>query len=338
MFIMTQNAAIFILTQNTDVRRTYLKTTLYFLFKHFNAQFKYPVIILHEGDYDHTAQREILMGIRESCRSLVSFVALDSQDFDIPDHVDRDKMDACIATKAVPYWRTARYRLMCRWWMVHMLKYAKGYDYIMRIDDDSIIEEPVEHDLFEWMAANDLVYSSAMVHVDCGICNMGMKEFFDERFPDKKDTIQKMFQPSEIPLTAPHFHPFRKLLSVMHGDSIPLREKLQTWMPIIYYNNFFITKTAFWMQDDVQQTIDAVDRHGGIYYYRWGDAPMQTIIMHLFAKPEQIKRAMFRYSKRLQREAFLDDIGMYHSYMPPTYDLTSCVVTDCPPTPNRAVS
>ena len=45
-------SAILILTQNTIERKIYLKTSLYFLFRNFNARFKYPVIILHEGDYD----------------------------------------------------------------------------------------------------------------------------------------------------------------------------------------------------------------------------------------------------------------------------------------------
>jgi len=48
-------AAIYILTQNKLERKIYLKTCLYFLFKNFNAKFKYPVIILHEGDYDNNA-------------------------------------------------------------------------------------------------------------------------------------------------------------------------------------------------------------------------------------------------------------------------------------------
>ena len=52
-------SAILILTQNTIERKIYLKTSLYFLFRNFNARFKYPVIILHEGDYDNNSMNEI---------------------------------------------------------------------------------------------------------------------------------------------------------------------------------------------------------------------------------------------------------------------------------------
>ena len=84
---MSINAAIFILTQNTVERKVYLKTTLYFLFKNFNSLYKYPVIILHEGDYDNKSQEEIIKGVREECRSLVSFKELDKGDFNIPEHI-----------------------------------------------------------------------------------------------------------------------------------------------------------------------------------------------------------------------------------------------------------
>jgi hypothetical protein len=215
---------------------------------------------------------------------------------------------------------------MCRWWMVHMHKYAKGYDYVMRVDDDSIIEEDVDRDLFAWMADHDIIYSSNLVHVDCGICCYGMKEFFEAQYPEKKQFVSDMFTPNEIPMRSVQFHPFRTLLSITHGDNPPqINETMKIWMPTIYYNNFFITKTDFWLREDVQKTIHAIDQNGGIFYYRWGDAPLQSIIVMLHAKPEEIKRAVFKYSKRLQRESFKDDNGEFHAYMPDSYDKSSCL-------------
>ena len=324
-----QNAAIFILTQNTEVRRTYLKTCLYFLFKYFNEQFQYPVCILHEGDYDARSQREIIMSVRATCRHLVSFVSLDADDFVLPSHIDEDKMNACIDTKAVPYWRNAKYRMMCRWWLVHFPKYAKGYEYVMRLDDDAFIEEHIESDLFAWMKGGNYVYASNMVHVDCGICCYGMSTFFKQQYPDKHDTLGKLFLKQTVPSRSVQFHPFRLLLSITHAGSPPdVPEQMELEMPIMYYNNFFITKMEFWERPDVRRAIDEVDKTGNIFYYRWGDAPLQSIIAMLHAEPNQITRAVFRYSKRLQREAFVDDKNESHSFMPMTYKQTSCTVRD----------
>ena len=321
---MKQNAAIFYLTQNTDVRKTYLKTSLYFLFKNFNAEHKYPVIILHEGDFDHDSQDEILTSIRLSCRNCVTFRALDKEDFTIPSHIDKTKMENCINLKPVPYWRNNTYRMMCRWWLIHFPKYIKGYDYVMRLDDDSIIEEPIP-DLFSWMNDNKLIYASNLLHTDCGICNYGMKDFFKKICPTKKEAIDKLFIKQDVPSKSFQLFKFRSLLSITQKPDFELEETITLEQPIIYYNNFFITKTSFWERDDVKAAIDKIDKNGSIFYFRWGDAPLQTLLVKLYAKEDEIKQCKFQYSKRLQRESFKDDDGLYQSYMPLLYSETSCM-------------
>lgn len=319
-------AAIFILTQNNDVRKTHLKNCLYFLFRNFNATFRYPVIIFHEGDFDTKAQREIITGVRATCRSLVSFQQLDPSDFVVPDHVDADKMRRCIDLKVVPYWRTDKYRLMCRWWSINCWKYAKAYDYIMRLDDDSIIEEPITTDLFAWAAQNNIVYSSNIMSMDCGLCNHGFKELLEKMFPNEKHLkiISQLFVAQDMPMRSVQLHPFRSLLSITDPD-IQIEETMRTWGMLYYFNNYFITRVAFWERPDVRAALDEIDRSGLMYYKRLGDAPIHTAIVSLFAEPSQIKRTVFKYSKRLQREAFIGDDGECHAYFPDTYEKSGCI-------------
>ena len=319
------NAAIFILTQNNDVRRTCLKSTLYFLFKNFNAQHRYPVVIFHEGDYDDKAQREILVGVRATCRDLVRFHTLDAADFQVPAHVDADKMARCVALKVVPYWRTVKYRLMCRWWVKHVWKYAAGYEYIMRLDDDSFIEEPISRDLFRIAAESDFVYASNMVSVDCGICNHGFKELLETMYPVKKDFIATMFTPQQLPLRGHTMVAFRAILSITERPLPVLGDAMTVYGMTYYYNNYFIAKTAFWLSDDVQAALTAIDESGLIYYKRLGDAPIHTAVALLHARPEQVQRTVFKYSKYMQRGAFIDDGGEPHAYMPDTYDKSGCI-------------
>lgn len=325
------NAAILYLTQNTDVRKTHLKTSLYFLFKNFNANYRYPVIILHEGDFDMKAQQEIITSIRSSCRSLITFVELDKGDFEVPDFIDKEKVQNIIDLKPVPYWRNMKYRLMCRWWLVHMPKYAKGYDYIMRMDDDSIVEEPIKKDLFEWMDSKKLVYASNLIHIDCGMCCYGMQDFFKSMFPQRSEFVERLFVGGEA--NTQHIHDFRSVISIastVHGnDKMPqLGEKIKLPMPIMYYNNFHITRPSFWLREDVKRAIDAIDRNGSIFYYRWGDAPLQSILVALFTNENEISRCQFMYSKRMQREAFLGDDNLWYQFMPDTYDKTSCITQE----------
>lgn len=318
------NAAIFILTQNTVERKVYLKTCLYFLFRNFNKKYNYPVIILHEGDYDSKSQEEITQSVRENHRHLVKFKEIEKDDFKVPKHLDEAKIKSLVALQPVPYWRNLKYRLMCNFWVQHFWKYTEGYDYVMRLDDDSIIEEPISNDLFATFAAKDLVYLSNIVHIDCGLCNYGMKDLFERIFPQSKDKLNEgLFVQAKLTPGSTYFDRFKTLCSIIDGKECALKEFI-TEMPLMYYNNFFVTSTKFWKQENVKQAIDKINQHGGIFYYRYGDAPIHTVLVTLL-EPNKISRAQFKYSKRLQREVFKDDDGDFHSYMPKSYDKSSCI-------------
>lgn len=315
--------AIFILTQNTIERKIYLKTSLYFLFKNFNAKYKYPIIILHEGDYDSKSQDEIMKSIRDEGRSLVQFKKLDTDDFNIPTHIDVEKMQNSIDLQPVPYWRNAKYRSMCYFWIKNFMKYIKDYEYIMRLDDDSIIEEPINMDLFDLAKSRDINYLSNIIHIDCSMCNYGMKQFFTKAFPDKQDKIKEVFVDHKLDNSSPYFQNFKNLYKVVHGEEYQ-KQEIELSMPIMYYNNFCVTKTSFWSTPKVQEVIDQIDKDGSIFYCRWGDAPLQTIIATL-SDHTKVSKVDFKYSKRLQRECFIDDKGGMHSFMPKTYDNNSCI-------------
>jgi len=318
-------AAIFILTQNTIERKVYLKTSLYFLFKNFNSKYKYPVIILHEGDYNEEAKNEIIMGIRCDYRYLVQFKQIDNEDFCIPSHINIDKMNSIIDLQVVPYWRNQKYRSMCYFWLKNFYKYTKDFDYVMRIDDDSIIEEQIKYDLFELMRDKDYIYLSNIIHLDCSLCNYGMKEFFLKHYENKKDKINELFMDHKLSNDNGYFENFKKLYKKINNDEEYNGDSVELSMPFMYYNNFNIINVDIWNTPEIQDIVNKIDEQGYIFYCRWGDAPLQTIILSLYDS-DRITKVNFKYSKRLQREAFKDDKGTLHSFMPNDYDNNSCVV------------
>ena len=95
-------------------------------------------------------------------------------------------------------------------------------------------------------------------------------------------------------------------------------------MPVMYYNNFSITKPIIWNSPEIKNIINEIDKIGYIFYYRWGDAPLQTIIMKIYNN-KKLGKFSFKYSKRLQREAFEDDNKNIHSFMPSSYNNNSCI-------------
>lgn len=93
----------------------------------------------------------------------------------------------------------------------------------------------------------------------------------------------------------------------------------------MYYNNFNVIDVDIWNKPEIQDIVNKIDEQGYIFYCRWGDAPLQTIILSLYDS-NRITKVNFKYSKRLQRESCKDGVGNLLSYMPSNYEHNSCVI------------
>lgn len=61
------------------------------------------------------------------------------------------------------------------------------------------------------------------------------------------------------------------------------------------YNNFEIVRLEWFLQPSVQDFTAAVCASGGIYDYRWGDAPLRYLTLALFSEPKQVLNRMRDY-------------------------------------------
>ena len=311
-------AAFVILTRATPERLVYLKSALYFLFLRFNAAHGYPVRILHEGDFTPALQTEVRAGLRGTGGDLLSFVRLDAGDFEVPGWIDRGRLERNIAAQPVPYWRDLRYRLMCRFWLVHARKYVRDLEYYCRLDDDAWLEENVAVDLFAAVKTAGAVMAGAVVHIDCPVCTFGMRALFRSLGLAKDADDARLFV--RAPLALEH------LRGIDASPSYDATGQSVAYMPIMLYNNFSFNRVDFWERPEVAAAIKAVDATGNVFYYRWGDAPVATLIVQTLAPATGLQIVRARYSKRLQREAFVDASGGLHRYMPADYASDSSVV------------
>ena len=58
--------------------------------------------------------------------------------------------------------------------------------------------------------------------------------------------------------------------------------------PLKVWSNFEIADMDFWRGPAYSAFFEHLERMGGFYYERWGDAPVHSIAAALFAKKEQI--------------------------------------------------
>lgn len=125
-----------------------------------------------------------------------------------------------------------------------------GYDYYMRLDDDSYLLSPFDENPFEKMKREDKVYGYCLKIKEAPHVIQGLFEFIEQNATFDRD----------------------------YGFYPPY------W---IYYNNFEIVDVKRYREKtlDINQKLH---NSGGIYFWRWGDAPIRTILLSIYFEPEQI--------------------------------------------------
>lgn len=149
------------------------------------------------------------------------------------------------------------YRHMCRFHAkgIYDQPIIEGFEYAWRLDDDSKIRKPVFSDLFIIMQKNRYKYGYVRSVYDRPPCIRGLWE-----------TCQLYITNFSINTTF-----FREVRS-----------------GYCFSNNFEISQISFWLSDNYRKYIDYIDKTSGIYYNRWGDAPIKTIAVSMFVPKSQV--------------------------------------------------
>ena len=171
-------------------------------------------------------------------------------EFDIPSHVNASAVKFDIRCLS-----HIGYRHMCRFHAKNVYEQAilAGLDYVWRLDDDSLLPAIINYDLFVFMQLHHFQYGYVKIHFDSYECTKGLWEVVRNYVKVKH-------------LKSPYFDRWTE--------------------PKIFYNNFEISALSLWTSKWYQDYINFIDLLGGIYYYRWGDAPIKSIAVTLFLPEE----------------------------------------------------
>jgi hypothetical protein len=155
------------------------------------------------------------------------------------------------------------YHHMCRFWnreIFHVPHIKQVYEYILRLDTDSLILTPWTSDPFAAMKAKQAVYGYKCISPDFPEYAVGMVNFTK--------------QYAESNNLEPAFRGFRAYLSNAKETLVP--------MP---YTNLEILHVPFFNSPPVARFLNASDTGPvwGVYRHRWGDAPLRAMVLGLFA-------------------------------------------------------
>lgn len=150
-------------------------------------------------------------------------------------------------------WRVG-YRLMCRFNFYHIWKYTKAFKYVMRLDEDCVLlsskEDPIE-----------------------ALSNL------------QGDFAAPLFTEETHELTNQSLSAFVQEFADVHGSLIA-----KPYNQIFPYTNCYVTRTAFWREQEVQNFLDAVRKNRDSICLRWGDLPVLGAALNMFAAPDKVHR------------------------------------------------
>lgn len=298
--------AIFILS---NIKRTVqLKTCLYFLFKHYNAVYKHPVIIL--GTFTKQQQNDIMDGIREECKNLISFQEIS---LITPKNIDTDKLNTCIEQCPTTEWgnleeRNEEYFWMTDFWNVH----AKDYDYVMRLGDDVYIEEPIKNDFFNIIdnRANNMLF--CMLENVCAIQSFGMRDFFAANFPKNEKLDQCVVQTKVA--DAVTVNRIKSLFKCVYNKDYP-KDDIELHQPVVCSSNFMVLRTSYFTNNDkIIPSINKIKELGYIHYLKWKTSAIYSLLA-MIHNNDKISRCTFNMSFEKVRTGKL---------VPSKYSQTGC--------------
>jgi alpha 1,2-mannosyltransferase len=245
-------AVIVYMARSTERDIRNLKRSLGLLDRNFNDRFHYPVIVFHE-DFTEELKGEL----RASTRSPITFELLE---FALPEFLDPAEVpDKVLGRFGVGY------RHMCRFFGGMMYRHPAmlGFDWYWRLDTDSFLLGKIGYDVFEYMAKRDLWYGYMVM------------------LEETPSVVEGLWDATRAYIAERNLRPAR-MNHLLNAN--------KEWNYLYYYNNFEICSLSFGRSAAYTDYFDYLDRLGGIYKYRWGDAPIRTLAVALLVPEEKTHR------------------------------------------------
>jgi hypothetical protein len=152
------------------------------------------------------------------------------------------------------------YRHMCRFFageIFHNL-FLSQYRYICRLDTDSYILEPISYNIFDRLQQNNAIY---------GYINIQH---------DHPGVIKNLWEESA------------KYFKALGKDHIFKNENILQHKNRMFYTNFEVYDMEWFRGEEYQNYFRYIDKLGGIYTNRWGDAPIRYIALKSLVEEDKL--------------------------------------------------
>lgn len=268
------NATFVTLARNSDVWE--IARSIRQVEDRFNHAYNYDWVFLNDQPFDDTFKK-----VTSALTSgKTKYGEIPKEHWSFPDFIDQDKAAetrAEMARKKIIYGDSVSYRHMCRYESGFFFRHPLmlDYEWYWRVEPSIELFCDIAYDPFKFMAENGKKYSFVL----------SLYEYV-ETIPTLWDSTKKWMQNFPQHIAKDNSMGF---LSDDGGD---------TYNHCHFWSNFEVGNLNWLRSDAYLSYFDALDRDGGFFYERWGDAPVHSIAAGLMLNKDELH--------------FFNDIAYYH--------------------------
>ncbi|EIW59990.1 glycosyltransferase family 15 protein [Trametes versicolor FP-101664 SS1] len=269
------NATFVFLARNSDLSG--VAVSMKQVEDRFNKEFQYPYVFLNEEPFSE----EFKDRVQTLTDSKIEFGLIPKEEWVQPEWIDEARATAArkdMMEKNVIYGGSVPYRNMCRFnsGFFYRHELLAKYKYYWRVEPDVNFFCDIHYDPLLFMQDEKKVYGFTVSLYE-----------YPATIPTLWDAVKEFTEANP------------ELLPKDNAQRFVSDDGGQTYNNCHFWSNFEIGDLDFWRGEAYTKFFDFLDKKGGFYYERWGDAPVHSIGAALFAKKDQIH--------------FFNDIGYRHN-------------------------
>ncbi|KAH3900232.1 probable Alpha-1,2 mannosyltransferase KTR1 [Saccharomycodes ludwigii] len=242
----------------------------------FNYKFQYNWIFLNDDEFTDEFKR-----LTTAVVSGETFYGkVPKEQWSVPDWIDKEKAAKGrteMREKGVLYGDSVPYRFMCRYESGLFFKHPllDDYEYYWRVEPDVEFFCDIDYDVFKFMKDNNKMYG------------------FTISLHEYEETVKTLWNTTKSFLEEhPQYLHENNMMDFISDDEGFSYNMCHFW------SNFEVASLDFWRGPAYTDYFNYLDKAGGFFYERWGDAPVHSIAAALFLDRNQIHH--------------FDDISYYH--------------------------
>ncbi|KAL5615533.1 hypothetical protein BROUX41_005577 [Berkeleyomyces rouxiae] len=266
------NATLLALVRNEEVED--MVSSMEDLERTWNHKFNYPWTFFNDVPFTEEFKRRTQAVTKAECR----YETIPKEHWDTPSWIDQSLFNDAssnLESENVQYASKISYHQMCRWnsGMFYRHKALKDMEFYWRVEPKVNFFCDVDYDVFRWMQDHNKTYG------------------FTINLYDDPKTIRTLW-PETLKFMADHpeYIHDNNAIKWLTDDTERPDHAAGTggYSTCHFWSNFEIGNLNFWRSKAYEDYFNHLDRAGGFFYERWGDAPVHSVALGLFEDASRI--------------------------------------------------